>query len=180
MEKKAPIITTERLQLEPLSLSHVSYDYVNWMNDKDVNRYLETGGDYTLEKLKDFLKQVELDNILFWAIHLKINNKHIGNIKIDPINTRHKYAEYGIMMGNKSEWGKGYAKEASLAVIDYCFASLLNLRKVNLGVHAKNISAVELYKKIGFKEEGRYIKHIITNEGYDDILRMAIFNPRYE
>lgn len=173
-----PIIETQRLILKPLSLSHLSNDYVTWMNDPEVNKYLESGGDYTLQKLNDFLEEVEQKEILFWAIHIKEQNRHIGNIKIDPINNRHLFAEYGIMMGDKTEWGKGYAFEASRAVIDYCFSENLNLRKINLGVQFKNQSAIKLYQKIGFEVEGRFINHVITAEGYDDILRMAIFNPK--
>ncbi|TVR77524.1 MAG: N-acetyltransferase [Chitinophagaceae bacterium] len=180
MKVKTPIIETERLQLVPLGINHLSSVYVNWMNDPEVNAYLESGGDYTLDKLNEFLLNVEKSSILFWAIHIKENGKHIGNIKIDPINFRHKYGEYGIMMGEKKEWGKGYAKEASLSVIMYCFSKDIDLRKVNLGVRSNNESAVQLYKKLGFTVEGVYKKHVITKLGYDDILRMALFNPIYE
>ncbi len=180
MNKITPVLNTNRLRLIPLGLLHLSNIYVSWMNDSDIIAFLETGGDYTLEKLENFLKKVEEDNILFWAIHLKSDNKHIGNIKIDPINTKHLYGEYGIMMGDKTEWGKGYAKEASIAVIDYCFSDIINLRKVNLGVVSKNVAAIKLYEKIGFINEGRFINHVISKDGYDDVLRMAIFNPAYE
>lgn len=161
-------------------MEHLSIDYVNWMNDPVVCAYLESGGDYTFEKLKEYLSQLVKNPILFWAIHLKSNNKHIGNIKIDPINLQHKYGEYGIMMGDKSEWGNGYASEASQLVISFCFSVSLNIRKINLGVYSKNISAIKLYHNLGFVEEGRFIKHVITKNGYDDIIRMAIFNPNYE
>lgn len=173
-----PIIETQRLVLKPLSLSHLSNDYVAWMNDPDVNKYLESGGDYNLQKLDDFLKEVEQKEIFFWAIHIKEKDRHIGNIKIDPINNRHLFAEYGIMMGDKTEWGKGYAFEASMAVIDYCFSENLNLIKINLGVQFKNQNAIKLYQKIGFEIERRLINHVITTEGYDDILRMVIYNPK--
>jgi len=179
-KRNAPDLYTERLKLVPLGLKHLSIDYVNWMNDNDVNKYLESGGDYTVEKLHKFLSQVEIDNILFWAIHIIENDKHIGNIKINPIHQKNKYAEYGIMMGDKSEWGKGYAKEASIKIINYCFSGELNLRKINLGVQAKNIAAIELYKKIGFIQEGRFVKHVLSFDDYDDILRRAIFNPNHD
>jgi [ribosomal protein S5]-alanine N-acetyltransferase len=180
MKAKAPNLKSERLVLKPLGLAHYSQAYVNWMNDHEVYKYMETGGDYSLKKLYDFLVDVEQSNILFWAIHLNDSNKHIGNIKIDPINSKHRYAEYGIMMGDKTEWGKGYAKEASVLVINFCFSDVINLRKINLGVNLKNITAVELYKKIGFVEEGLLKKHVETKNGYDDILRMALFNPKYD
>jgi [ribosomal protein S5]-alanine N-acetyltransferase len=180
MEVKAPVLVSERLKLTPLGLDHYSESYVSWLNDPRVNQFMESGGDYTLEKLHDFLKEVETSNILFWAIHLKESHKHIGNIKIDPINLKHRYAEYGIMIGDRHEWGKGYAKEATILVINFCFSKIIDLRKVNLGVHAKNTGAVELYKKIGFNVEGCFKQHVETNDGYDDVFRMAIFNSEYE
>lgn len=145
-------IESERLILKPLSLQHLSKTYVSWLNDIDVYRYLETGGNYTYQELETYLKnQVEKD-ILFWAIHLKSNNKHIGNIKIDPINTELKSGEYGIMMGDKTEWGKGYAKEATLRILKFCFEEI-NLSQITLGVVENNTNALKLYETLGFKTE---------------------------
>ena len=81
---KAIELESERLFYEPLSQKHLSFAYVNWLNDVEVNTYLESGGNYTIQLLSDFLKEQEQKDILFWAIHLKDSNKHIGNIKIDP------------------------------------------------------------------------------------------------
>ena len=169
-------LESERLILKPLGLIHLSYDYVDWMNDPFVYEYLESGGDYTIDLLRDYLTQVEKSNILFWAIHLKFDNKHIGNIKIDPINYKHSFGEYGIMMGDRSEWGKGYAFEASLTVLNHCF-EILNLRKVCLGVISHNEIAIALYKKLGFIIEGIYKKHLLYNKDFSDCIRMSKFNP---
>jgi ribosomal-protein-alanine N-acetyltransferase len=171
-------LESERLILLPLGLDFCTQEYVNWLNDSIVNKYLETVGNYTKESLKDFLKDVEQKNILFWAILVKSENKHIGNIKIDPINHRHRVGEYGILMGDKDEWGKGYAEEASKLVIAYCFNEL-SLRKIVLGVVHKNLNAIKLYKKLGFVQEGLYKKHGVYDSEYCDIIRMAIFNLKY-
>jgi len=133
---------------------------------------------YTIEKLRSYLQEVEKNEILFWAIVIKDSNKHIGNIKIDPINNIHGFAEYGIMMGEKSEWGKGYAYEASKLAINYCFSEG-NLRKINLGVVEDNASAVNLYKKLEFLIEGVHKHHLLYDSQYLTLLRMALFNPQY-
>lgn len=159
-------------------MSHLSQEYVDWLNDAEVYKYLESGGDYTLGKLQEYIQDVIQKDIFFWGIHIQNTGQHIGNIKIDPINQRHGLGEYGILMGEKSEWGKGYAKESSLKVIDFCFNDL-NIRKLTLGVVADNISAVHLYKKIEFIEEGIFKNHCLYQGKYCDMIRMAIFNPKF-
>lgn len=173
---KATPLETERLILLPLTKKHATEEYVGWLNDPEVYKYLETGGDYTLAKLDAFLEEVEKKNIYFWGIHIKENLKHIGNIKIDPVNTKNKLGEYGILMGDRSEWKKGYAKEASICIIDFCF-QVIGLRKVTLGVMNDNTAAVQLYYNLGFKTEGVYEKHGIYGGKYCNCIRMALFNP---
>lgn len=172
---KAIFLESERLLYEPLSLKHLSTTYVNWLNNDKVNKYLESGGDYTLKKLESFLKEQEQKEILFWAILIKESKKHIGNIKIDPIDAEFNSGEYGIMMGDTTEWGKGYAKEASLKIINYCFNDL-KLSKITLGVVDQNKAALKLYENMGFERNA-----IINNFGVYkgevcDSIRMIKYN----
>ena len=54
-----PILESERLICKPLSLSHSSQEYVDWLNNPAVFKYLETGGNNTLKMLEDFITQIE-------------------------------------------------------------------------------------------------------------------------
>jgi RimJ/RimL family protein N-acetyltransferase len=144
-----PLLEGERISLYPLNLSFCSEKYLSWLNDSDVYAHLNEGGNYTMVDLYDFVNRSAKEGVLFWAIVLKEDNNHIGNIKIDKINLTELHGEYGIMIGEKSVWGRGYGAEASKIVIDYCFNNV-GLEAINLGVHAENILAVNLYKKLGF------------------------------
>jgi len=170
---KAVELESERLFLKPLSQKHLSLAYVNWLNDIEVNTYLESGGNYTLQLLADFLKEQEQKDILFWAIHLKNSNKHIGNIKIDPINYEQSSGEFGILMGDKENWGKGFANEASNRIIKYCFEQL-KLTKITLGVIENNIKAVSLYHKIGFITTKKNEKVGVYKNKLSNSLRMSL------
>jgi [ribosomal protein S5]-alanine N-acetyltransferase len=177
----SPPITTlesERLYLYPMGLSFCTEIYLSWLNDSDVYKYLESGGGYTMEALVDYVQKSVENKVFFWAICLKENGKHIGNIKIDPISYRHKRGEYGILIGDKSEWNKGFAKEASEVVINFCF-DILGLRKITLGVVSSNIAAVSMYKKMGFINEGIYLNHGEYDNKVVDVFRMALFNKKF-
>lgn len=165
-------LESKRLYFEPLSLKHLSHNYVNWLNDTRVNKYLESGGDYTLNKLKTFLIEQAQNDILFWAIHIKDSKQHIGNIKIDPISLENNSGEYGILMGDCNEWGKGYAKEASETIINFCF-NKLKLSKITLGVIDENRSAVKLYEKLGFETESIIEKSGVYDNKTCNSIRMV-------
>lgn len=166
-------LESERLIYKRVNKEHISIDYVNWINDPEVNKYLETRGGYTLELLNIYIENQYEKEAYFWAIHLKDTKKHIGNIKIDPIDIETKSGEYGILIGDKESWGKGYAKEATNTILNFCFSEL-KLSKVTLGVIENNMSAVELYKKIGFKIDKIIIGTKEYNHQISNSLRMSI------
>ena len=166
-------LESERLIYKRVSAEHVSSEYVNWINDSEVNMYLETRGNYTLDLLKAYVEEQFNKEIYFWAIHLKDSKKHIGNIKIDPIDKDANSGEYGILMGDKTNWGKGYAKEASFRIIKYCFEEL-KLSKITLGVIEDNINAVMLYKKMGFAIDEVKTEVGTYNNKTSNALRMSL------
>lgn len=168
-------IETSRLFLKPLTIDFLSENYVNWLNDPEVNKYTYPR-DYkeSIESLKKYLQNISKKNILSWAIVLKNSNKHIGNIKIDPIDKTTKSGEYGILIGDKSEWGKGYAGEASINLFHHLFEKK-QLKSITLGVNSKNTNAIALYSKIGFQLYDEY-EEIVKNQS-QYILRM-IFHEK--
>lgn len=104
-------LETPRLSIVPISMNHISSNYVNWLNDEVVYKYLETRGGYSIEMLNQYIKDMIDKNVYMWGIHLKNSNKHIGNIKIDPINQKNGFGEYGILIGDKEAWAKGMQKK---------------------------------------------------------------------
>ena len=172
-------ITTERLLLKPLNRSYLSDNYLSWINDQEVVKYLETQVGSSKTDLENFLLEIEKNEIFAWAIEIKNLNEHIGNIKIDPIDFKNGYGEYGILMGEKTQWGKGYAKEASIGVINFCFEKL-KLRKINLGALIENKRAIKLYRNLGFKKEGHFKKHKVFEDGFCDEIRMSVFNKNFK
>ncbi len=92
----------------------VSKNYVSWLNDPSINQYLESRFvTSTLKSVKTFVKnQLICSDTEFFGIFLRDEGKHIGNIKLGEITSCHKRGNIGILIGEKSTWGNGYATEA--------------------------------------------------------------------
>lgn len=75
----------------------------------------------------------------------------IGTLKVQPIYYSVGTAWLGIMIGSKEFRGLGYGFEALEIVLEYLFNSL-DLQEIHLGVDLRNLGAISLYKKLGFKE----------------------------
>ena len=166
-------LETDRLIIKRLSLVHLSDEYLSWLNNSLVTTFLEIKEDYTIDMLKAYIQKHYENEVYIWAIHLKKSNKHIGNIKIDPISYGLKSAEYDILMGDTNNWGRGYAKEASLRIIKYCFDEL-ELSRITLGVVEDNINAVALYKTMEFKIDIVIKDSDVYNQKMCNSLRMSL------
>jgi len=78
----------------------------------------------------------------------------IGSIHVSA--SRHGYGEIGMAVAR--EWrGRGVGSALMVAAIDW--ARQRGLHKLSLSVFVHNEAAIALYRKFGFVEEGRRIKH---------------------
>ena len=165
-------INGERIYLRPVKVADARMEYVRWLNDPEVNQFLEIRFvRHTLPALKKYIAKVlKNPDTIFLAIILKDGYKHIGNIKLGPIDKNHKLAEIGIMIGDKNSWGNGYATDAIKLLTDYAFNEL-KLHKIIAGAYENNIGSVKAFLKLGFCEEGRRKKHFLYNGKWiDDVL----------
>ena len=170
-----PVLEGHRTILKPLTESFCTQKYLSWLNDPEVYKYLSSGGGCTMDQLVNFVRGKRLENIFFWAIIVKENDNHIGNIKIDKIDNKNLHGEYGIMIGDKSVWGKGYAAEVSKIVINFCF-NVIGLMEVRLGVHKENFAAIKLYQNLGFSIVSPHLYSEVESMSSNYSLRMAIKN----
>ncbi len=180
-DMESVFLTGEKIYLRPIKQDDINGRYLSWMNDKEVTRYMKTGVfPMTLKELQSFYDNINSSktNIIF-AIVDKARDLHIGNIKLSKLDWIHRFAELGIMIGEKDCWNKGYGREACDLVLEYAF-NRLNLNKIFLGVCAEHESAVASYQKAGFKIEGR-IKKLFFYEGKrSDMISMGILKEEYQ
>ena len=128
--------------------------YINWLRDTDTNRFIvDAKPDYSIEELVSYVNQKNFShNTVFLGTFTVDTQRFIGTIKLEPINFREKSAWLGMLIGSKTDQGKGYGYEALGLILKYA-SDELGLDKIYLGVNPDNIVARNLYLKHGFKFE---------------------------
>lgn len=171
-------IEGKRIYLREVRPSDVNERYYRWMNDPEITRFLESRfAPNAIENLRDYVagKLEDRDNI-FLAIVLKEEDRHIGNIKLGPIQWIHRLADIGLLIGEKDCWGKGYATEAIQLVSHYAF-NVLNLHKVAAGCYGPNEGSARAFRKAGFVVEGVRKEQFYANGSYVDDILLGLIRP---
>jgi RimJ/RimL family protein N-acetyltransferase len=148
------------LEGERVYLREVRHDDVDeachrWLNDPEVNRYLETR--YLPQSFDSIRRYVQaMDgkrDEIFLAVCLKKGRGQIGNVKLGPINWIHGFGDISVVIGDKDCWGKGVDSEALALVTAYAFETL-NLRKLQAGCYGDDEERAKAFEKVGYQREG--------------------------
>lgn len=104
------------------------------------------------------------------SLHLAIDDEygnHIGNCMCYDINPSKRNAEFGIMIGERECWNRGYGTDATRLLLQHAFD---NLPVNNLFLHtlASNTRAQSAFQNAGFKP----VDHI--HKGGTEFVRMEV------
>lgn len=171
IEKKDHNIVTPRLTLRILTTELISDKYVEWLNDPQVNRFLETRfSQQTLDTCSSFVSSAYVSESEFlFGIFLQENNEHIGNIKLGSVNWHHLTGQISLFIGECSHWGKGYATEAIKALSRWACTEV-GIQKLEAGCYEENLGSLRAFLRVGYQVEGFRRQHVL-----DRTLRRGIF-----
>ncbi len=162
--------SSDRLMLETLRVENMSSDYIDWLQDPAILQYLEIrhAPSQTRESIVKYVQDMfGSENNLMMGIFLKADKKHIGNIKLGPVNWKYRRADIGIIIGDKESWGQGYATEAINSLCQIAF-DVIGLNRVQAGAYANNEASLKAFLKADFRQEGVLKNYWILNEKPED------------
>lgn len=148
-----PAIHGRTVMLRNFSPEEVTTDYVNWLNDPRINKYLEVRhAKITLETQKVFIDQINksTDTYIF-GMYVE-GNRMVGTTKLGPVDSNLRTGDIGILIGDSNYWQKGLATEVIQILCD-AFKSAHLLQKVTAGAAESNIGSIKAFEKNGFSRE---------------------------
>jgi ribosomal-protein-alanine N-acetyltransferase len=152
-------LSAKSVYLRNLTEQDATAAYLGWLSDPDVNAYLEVrfSPPKHVDELARFIRDTNKSpDSLLLGIFVSPGDRHIGNIKLGPIDWHHLTGDVGFLIGDKRQWGKGLASTAIGLISDYALTQL-GLAKVTAGCYARHEGSRRALLKAGFVEEGRRI-----------------------
>ena len=168
------------LLLRELTPDDVSRQYVAWLNDPAINRYLEVRHQpQSVASTREFVQAISRrDDDFLFGMFLN-QNEHIGNIRLGPVDQRYRRALIGLLIGDSNHHGRGFATHAIAGLCRWAFSEL-KLHKLEAGCYSSNQGSKRAFEKVGFQVEGRLREHWLVEGAPEDHLSLGLLASEFE
>lgn len=146
-------LATERFTVRSLTPADASERWCNWSADPQVMNPLNVPVKrMSKDELARYIAQHDDQRAYMIGVFTKAMSLHIGFFAIE-VGAVHATANFNLVIGDKSYWGKGVVNEVRAALLDEMF-DRRSIEKAYGTPLARNFPAVFNYKAQGWKLEG--------------------------
>ena len=174
-------LETDRLMLRAFSFDDADSMMRNWAGDDQVQDMYGEPSYKTHEEVRGLLEKYISsyeDGLHFrWGIFEKASDECIGQIAYFLVDQKNHFGEIEYCVG-KAFQGRGYATEATKAVIRYGFEKI-NFNKVQICVRPSNLPSKKVIDKCGFTYEGTLREYFYRNGKYEDRMYHSILRKEF-
>jgi len=144
-------ISDKIIYLCPIEETDFDDEFLGWLNDVEVVKYSrQRYKKHSLETSKAYLASFTNTSNLYLKIIECKTRRVIGSMTV-YFDISATIADIGILIGNKSVWGKGYGLRAWVMLMDYLFKQT-NVQKITGGCDVNNLKMISIFNKAGMLE----------------------------
>ena len=177
---RPPIIRGDHVFLRPSERADLPL-FVRWFNDAEVLRNLAMHAPMSAAGEAawfDRMLAAQGSTDYHFVICLLTDGRPIGTTGLHGIDLHNGSAEFGIAIGEKAGWSKGFGTDALRAICDFGFGEL-RLERISLQVYAGNDRARRSYEKAGFTHEATLRRAHFSRGEYHDAHVMSMLRGEW-
>lgn len=168
-------IMGQKVYLTPITYDDCEHFVAMRNSDLVKSRYIYRK-DFTVEGQINWIKtKVETGEVAQFMIWDVADDKQIGSVLLQDIDTDNRTCELGIFIAYEDYLGGGRGREAAELIIKYGFEQL-HMHKIYLRVLADNERAIRSYEHAGFVKERLAHDEVFIDGEPVDVIFMAIHN----
>ena len=166
--------------LRRLTEDDINEEYLSWFQDEVVQEFTDAGTRaMTREEVIAYVSRgQESEEYDMYAIIAKDTDKHVGNIKMGPINHKHRVSDLSTFIGDRSYWGKGIATDAIKIGNELAFKKY-KIRKLCGPIVSTNKGSIKAYTRAGWVIEATLAGHFTFGGESQEQVIVSCFNPEY-
>ncbi|HEU0207276.1 MAG TPA: GNAT family N-acetyltransferase [Pseudolysinimonas sp.] len=173
-------IRTERLTLRVMTAADVD-DVHAYQSREDVCRYL-LHGPRSREEVTEWVATYAAATSLAadgdWiAPAIELEGRVIGHMYLKLASVENRGAEIGWTL-HPDFFGHGYASEAAAAILELAF-DRLGMHRVRAELDPRNDASIALCRRLGMREEARFVKDLMFKGAWADTGVYAILNEEW-
>ncbi|NKE04082.1 GNAT family N-acetyltransferase [Bacillus selenatarsenatis] len=174
-------VETKRLILRELDEDDFE-DIHEFKSDPQVVKYLTWGPNSREQTLQSLRKQIAFQNeenrkLHVLAVEIKGTKKVIGNALFMVRDQDFKTVEIGYFI-NSNYWKQGYGIEIVKGLLDFGF-NTMDVHRIYAVCDAENTGSIKLLSKIGFRQEGHFIKNLKIKGQWRDHYLFAMLSKEF-
>lgn len=142
-------------------------EFLNQVRNLVAKEFLHDSRTFTIEETRRWYQETNPDFYMIWKEETLIGYFRLSNFS---------RANNNIYIGadiHPAHQGKGHAYQAYTMFIPKLF-NMYDLHKISLEVLATNTRAINLYKRLGFVQEGIKREEVLKDGAYVDSIIMSI------
>lgn len=165
----------EEFKLRPIEEQDLDY-VLSWRNSERVRAFMYTDHIISPEEHRAWFNRIRTaefpPTLIFEFRGLPAGLKSFS--QIDRYNNR---CHWGFYMGD-TELPKGCGSAMGFLALEYIFEQH-GFYKLCAEAFAFNAASIKYHTRLGFTEEGRFVRHVLKNGRYEDIISFAIFKESW-
>lgn len=109
---------------------------------------------------------------------IEYEGRLVGRIELALIDPEHRKASVGLLIGDRTVWGRGIGTRALQIMFDFAF-TVQNLEKVCAEVYGFNVRSQRLMEAAGMQKEGVLRQHELHNGRRQDMHVYGILKDEF-
>lgn len=171
-----PILRGERISLEPPRREDLDI-YRGWFADLEITRYLMYAVPPSDKQEEEWFERAATDeHQVVWRI--VASGAAIGTTAIFSVDWVNRRGTTGLLIGDRSQWGKGFASEAVRLRTAYAFEEL-GLESLESNSLVENVAMHRALERSGYQKVGRLRRFKLTGGWWHDAFIFEVLREEW-
>lgn len=161
----------EKYKLRPIEEKDLD-TVLRWRNSDRIRENMYTDHEIPMDEHRAWFDRIRKEPVPLFLV-FEFQMKPIGVVNVTHVDRRNDKCYWGFYIGDPvAPSGSGTA--LGYFGLNYIF-EVLKIRKLCAEAFAFNTASLKFHQRLGFVEEGRFVRHILKNGRYEDIVSFSLF-----